>query len=513
MTIPGPGTRAVGRRDFLKIAGLGTAGLMAPRLAAGADEAKRPLPNIVFILADDMGYGDLACQNADSKIPTPNLDRLASQGVRFTDAHSPSGVCSPTRYGILTGRYAWRSRLKSSVLWPWDPPLIEPGRLTVPAMLKKHGYRTACIGKWHLGWTWPFVKEVDKARDKAIPCDAVDWKQPITGGPVASGFEYYFGDDVPNFPPYAFIENERMLNIPTEQKPDTMFGNPGPMSPGWKLEAVMPAITHKAVEWITECKAQSPDQPFFLYFPLTAPHTPIAPAAEFKGKSRAGDYGDYVVEVDWAVGEVLKALEHNGLSENTLVIFTSDNGPENYAYARVREHLHYSMGQLRGIKRDTWEGGHRVPFLVRWPGRTQPGTTCGEVLCLADIMATAAEVVGAEAPENAGEDSYSMLPAFLGKNRLKPIREATVHHSASGKFAIRKGSWVFIDARTGDDNKEPGWFKKERGYKPHDQPGELYDLRQDPAERTNLYAKHPETVADLKALLEKYKQEGRSVRR
>ncbi|HUW62647.1 MAG TPA: sulfatase-like hydrolase/transferase [Candidatus Bathyarchaeia archaeon] len=510
MTTLGYRVRTVGRRDFLKMAGAGAAGLLMPSRAAGADDAKRPLPNMVFILADDMGYGDLACQNPGSKIPTPNLDRLAGQGVRFTDAHSPSAVCSPTRYGILTGRYAWRSRLKSSVLWPWDPPLIEPGRLTVPAMLKKHGYRTACIGKWHLGWNWPFVKDVDKSQNKAVPCDAIDWTKPITGGPLASGFDYYFGDDVPNFPPYTFIENEHILNVPTEQKPGAMFGNPGPMSSGWKLDAVMPAITRKAVEWIEGCKTQSPDQPFFLYFPLTAPHTPIVPAAEFKGKSRAGDYGDYIVEVDWAVGEVLKALEQNGLAEDTLVIFTSDNGPENYAYARVREHLHYSMGQLRGIKRDTWEGGHRVPFLARWPGRTSPGTIRDEILCLTDLMATVAAVVGAELPEDAGEDSYSMFPALVGEKLSSPIREATVHHSCSGRFAIRKGRWVFIDAPTGDDNKEPLWFKKERGYVPHDQPGELYDLSRNLTESTNVYAENPEIAGDLKTLLEKYKREGRS---
>ncbi|HPO11931.1 MAG TPA: arylsulfatase [Candidatus Hydrogenedentes bacterium] len=501
--------RNVNRRSFLKMAGWGTVAAALPWEAWSTD-AKHRLPNVVFILADDMGYGDLGCQNPDSKIPTPNLDRLAGEGLRCTDAHAPASVCSPTRYGILTGRYCWRSRLKSSVLWSWDPPLIEQGRLTAPAMLKKHGYHTACIGKWHLGWNWPFIKDVDKARNKAVPSDALDWSQPITGGPTALGFDYYFGDDVPNFPPYVFIENDHTLGAPTEQKPGAMFGSPGPMLPGWKLEAVMPAITRKAAEWIENTAKQSPDQPFFLYFPLTAPHTPIVPTEEFKGKSQAGEWGDYVVEVDWAIGEVLQALERNGLPENTLVIFTADNGPENFAYERAKNYHHYSMANLRGVKRDTWEGGHRVPFLARWPQHIKPATTSSETICLTDFMATIAAITGTKLPEDAAEDSYNVLPVLLGEKLDTPIREATVHHSCSGKFAIRKGNWVLIDAPFGDDNKEPDWFKKERGYEPHQQPGELFDLSQDISERKNVYAEHPDIVANLKALLEKYKTEGRS---
>ncbi|MCC6142682.1 MAG: sulfatase-like hydrolase/transferase [Candidatus Hydrogenedentes bacterium] len=275
----------------------------------------------------------------------------------------------------------------------------------------------------------------------------------------------------------------------------------------------MPAITRKAVEWIDQSAQQSPAQPFFLYFPLTAPHTPIAPADEFKGKSQAGEYGDFVVEVDWAVGEVLQALQRNSLADNTLVVFTSDNGPENFAYKRIRDHQHASMGDWRGLKRDTWEGGHRVPFLARWPGHIEPNSTSDEVLCLTDIMATAAAITGAPLPETAAEDSYNMLPALIGETRAEPIREATVHHSYSGRFAIRRGDWVLIDAPTGDDNREPDWRKQERGYKSHDLPGELFNVTEDPMERNNLYGERPELVAELKALLEKYKLEGRSVRR
>lgn len=474
-------------------------------------------PNIIFILADDMGYGDLACQNPASKIPTPNLDRLAAQGVRFTDAHAPSSVCSPSRYAILTGRYAWRTRLKGGVLWPWDPPLIEPGRATVADLLRGRGYRTACIGKWHLGWHW-------QTKDGRLPNEGaeygvldreqryelgkhIDCEKPVTGGPIDCGFDYYLGDDVPNFPPYTWFENDRLLEVPTTEKPEGMFGLPGAMASGWSLEAVMPALTQRAVQYIEAAD----DQPFFLYFPLTAPHTPIVPTDDFKGMSRAGEYGDFVCEVDWTVGEVMAALDRKGIAENTLIIFTSDNGPENSAYGRIRKCGHYSMDGLRGLKRDAWEGGHRVPFIARWPEQIAPGRVCDEVICLSDFAATAAAIAGAPLPADVAEDSYDILPALLNESVETPIREATVHHSMRGKFAIRKGRYVLIDAPSGDDNAEPQWLKEERGYEPHDQPGELYDLQRDRIERFNRYAEHPDVVAELKALLEKYKREGRSV--
>ena len=474
-------------------------------------------PNIIFILADDMGYGDLACQNPASKIPTPNLDRLAAQGARFTDAHAPSSVCSPSRYAILTGRYAWRTRLKGGVLWPWDPPLIEPGRATVADLLRGRGYRTACIGKWHLGWLW-------QTKDGRLPNEGaeygvldreqryelgkhIDCEKPVTGGPIDCGFDYYFGDDVPNFPPYTWFENDRLLEVPTTEKPEGMFGLPGAMAPGWSLKAVMPALTQRAVQYIEAAD----DQPFFLYFPLTAPHTPIVPTDDFKGMSRAGEYGDFVCEVDWTIGEVMAALDRKGIAENTLIIFTSDNGPENSAYGRIRKCGHYSMDGLRGLKRDAWEGGHRVPFIARWPDQIAPGKVCDEVICLSDFTATAAAIAGAPLPADVAEDSCDILPALLNESVETPIREATVHHSMRGKFAIRKGRYVLIDAPSGDDNAEPQWLKEERGYEPHDQPGELYDLQRDRIERFNRYAEHPAVVAELKTLLEKYKREGRSV--
>jgi len=273
-------------------------------------------PNIVLILADDLGYGDPTCYNPDSKIHTPNIDLLASEGMQFTDAHSPSAVCTPTRYSILTGRYSWRSRLKKGVLWAWDKPLIDKGKLTLPAMLKQKGYQTAAIGKWHLGWEWPVN---DTMQVKKVNGKNVDYTKVIGGGPLNYGFDYYFGDDVPNFPPYTFIENNHVVDIPTITKPDSLFGIKGKMAEGWKLENVMPEITKRSVSFIHKA-AKDKSKPFFLYFPLTAPHTPIAPLARFEGKSKAGRYGDFVYEVDWVVGEIMQALKESGADENTLVI-------------------------------------------------------------------------------------------------------------------------------------------------------------------------------------------------
>jgi len=471
-------------------------------------------PNIIYVLADDMGYGDMGCNNPDSRIPTPNLDRLASQGMRFTDAHAPSSVCTPSRYAVLTGRYCWRTRLKGGVLWPWDTALIEPDRLTVAELLRRRGYRTACIGKWHLGWNWetrdgqcphgdvPYGV-LEKERRRALN-DNIDLSKPLRGGPVDRGFDYYFGEDVPNFPPYTWFENDRLVEPPTEEKPDEMFGLPGPMAPGWRLEGVMPELTRRAVRYIDE----SGDAPFFLYFPLTAPHTPIVPVDPFRGMSRAGDYGDYVCQVDGCVGEIVSALERKGIAQNTLLVFTSDNGPENTAYGRIREYGHDSMAHLRGLKRDVWEGGHRVPFLARWPGVTPNGAICNATVSLGDLTATATAIVGEDLPADAGEDSFNMLSLLRGD--AAPVRESIIHHSMRGKFAIRKGNWVFIDAPTGDDNREPDWFKRERGYRLHDLPGELYNLEDDIAEARNLHAEKPEMVRDMKDLLEEQKTSGRS---
>jgi arylsulfatase A len=475
-------------------------------------------PNIVFILADDMGYGDAGCYNPQSRIPTPNLDRLATEGMRFTDAHAPASVCSPTRYALLTGRYAWRSPLKRDVVRPWDQSIISEKRLTVASLLKQNGYTTAAIGKWHLGWSWP-TKDGAPATSGTDRLSNVDFTQPIGKGPVTHGFDYYFGVDVPNYPPYCYIQNDRTVGIPSV--PDTgrgeHFNIPGPMLPGWRLVDVLPELTRHTVKWIGS--AAKAKQPFFLYLPLTSPHYPIVPAPDFKGKSRAGDYGDFVVQTDAVVGEVLAAIGQAGVADNTLVVFTSDNGPEITgevdpgAYDRLRKSQHDSMGGLRGAKRDLWEGGHRVPFLARWPGRVPAGAVSDEVICHVDFMATVAAMLGVTLPPDAGEDSFSILPVLFGEKSAKPVREATVHHSCSGKFAIRKGDWVLIEAPSGDDNRragEPSWFKQERGYSAETAAGALCNLREDPAQRKNHFADEPGRVSELHGLLARYQREGRS---
>ncbi len=473
-------------------------------------------PNIVYILADDMGYGDMHANNPRSLIPTPNLDRLSARGMRFTDAHAGHSVCTPSRYNILTGRCTWRSRLKHGIVWEWDGALIEPDHPTVAGLLGQNGYRTACIGKWHLGWDWP-------TKDGTHPNDTLDfgvWEQPkrfafrdnivydgrIAGGPVDRGFDSYFGVDVPNFSPYTWFVDDHLDPPPDRMKPDEMYGNPGYAVAGWRLEEMMPEFTRRAVTIIEE-QAES-GTPFFLYFPLTAPHSPVVPNAEFKGLSGIGNYGDFICEVDWTVGQVMDALGRTGQADNTLLIFTSDNGPEarvgddEGAYDRARRTGHYSMNGLRGIKTDAWEGGHREPFVAAWPAVIPAGTQCDQLVGLGDLMATCADILDVELPDNAGEDSVSMLPLLKGETE-RPTRDHIVLESANGIFAIRSGDWVFIDAPSGNDNREePEWFRNERGVRPHGCRGELFNLRHDPGECVNRCDDRPDVVEELKARLE-----------
>lgn len=466
-------------------------------------------PNIVYILADDLGYGDVSCYNPASKIMTPNIDRIAKAGMRFTDAHSPSAVCTPTRYGLLTGRYAWRTRLQANVIGPFSQPLISEKQLTVGTMLQLQGYTTACIGKWHLGWGWPKPNEAGQR----------DFTSPIPNGPTSRGFNSYFGTDVPNYPPYCFIENDRTVGIPSEAAPvgRDSFNHKGPMLPKWKLVDVLPALETRAVDYIDNV-AKS-EKPFFLYLPLTSPHYPVVPSDAYKGKSGVGEYGDFVLQTDAFVGKVLDALKRNGLSEKTLVIFTSDNGPEVTGevkpgvYDRLKQFGHASMGPLRGAKRDAWEGGHRVPFIACWPGKIPANTISNETICHIDLMATLASLLKVPLSADAAVDSINILPALLGEKHPTPLREATVHHSGQGKFAIRKKEWVLIIAATGDDNRkqgEPDWLQKERGYSAHKEAGELYNLAVDSNQKRNLYSSEPSKVAELTAIMERYVTQGRS---
>ncbi len=459
-----------------------------------AARAADSFPNIVYVLADDLGWGDLGCYNRESGVPTPHADRLASQGVRFTDMHSPSAVCTPTRYGILTGRYSWRTSLKSGVLWGYSPNLIEPGRLTVASLLKSRGYWTGALGKWHLGLG---------NREKA------DYDQPLRPCPNDHGFDYFFGIPASlDMDPYLYVENNRAVEKPTSHtegrnNPRGVFWRAGAIAPNFKLEEVLPTLTRKAVEFIGD-RARKPAQPFFLYLALTAPHTPWLPTPQFRGRSRAGDYGDVAALVDDTLGQVMRALEEAKAAGNTLLIFTSDNGADWKPPDKAR-FTHRANAHWRGMKADTWEAGHRIPFLARWPGKIRPGSTSDELGCLTDLLATAAEIIGAKLAQNAGEDSYSLLPALLGK-RGKPIREAVVHHSNQGMFAIRQREWKLILGGGSGGFSEPRRVEP----KPGEPEGQLYNLARDPAEFENVYQKNPDIVKRLAALLEKYQRDGHS---
>jgi arylsulfatase A-like enzyme len=465
-------------------------------LVHGLAAATERQPNIVVILADDLGYGDPGCYNRDSRIPTPNIDRLAAQGMRFTDAHTPSSVCTPTRYGLLTGRYCWRTSLKRGVLQGYSPLLIEPGRMTVASLLKQHGYRTGCIGKWHLG--------LGTAKQ-------TDYGQPLKPGPGSVGFDYFFGIPASlDMPPYVFVENDRVTAAPTEKIGDSAmrrtggngFWRGGAIAPGFTHEGVLPRLTEKAVEFLGQ---QSREQPFFLYLPLTAPHMPWMPTKEFRGKSGADWYGDFVVQVDATVGRVLKALDDGKLADNTLVIFTSDNGAH-WLPEDIKKWGHRANGNLRGQKSDLWEGGHRVPFLVRWPGKVKPGRTSSDLVCLTDLLATTAAILGARLPADAGEDSYNLLPVLLDEKRDRPVREAIVHHSGDGTFAIRQGAWKLAMALGSHGFSLPRDIKPEPG----GPRGQLYNLADDPQEQNNLWLQKPDMVKRLTELLEKYQADGRS---
>ena len=471
-------------------------------------------PNIVFILADDLGIGDAGCYNPDSKIPTPNIDRLAAEGMRFTDAHSPSAVCTPTRYGVLTGRYAWRTRLKSGVLWGYSRSLIEPGRLTVAQMLNKQGYRTACIGKWHLGFQSTEVAENGRPNDSSkLTADhphAVDYATQLRPGPVTVGFDYFFGIPASlDMYPYLYVENDRPVMRPTSELPGSRgrreggggFWRAGPAAPGFHPVDVLPKLAEQAVAWLG---AQTSDQAFFLYFPLSAPHKPYVPTPEFEGRSQAGYYGDFVVQVDSVVGGVMQVLDEHGLAENTLLIVTSDNGARWNAQDRL-QFDHLANLSYRGQKADIWEGGHRVPFIARWPAQTPVATQCDQTICLVDLMATAASLADANLPADAAEDSVDISSLLAGES--EPVRAVTIHHSSIGTFAIRAGRWKLIEGNLGS-----GGFSKPRRVLPQpDGPqGQLYDLVADPEETANRYAEQPEVVDRLSSELERIRASGRS---
>lgn len=449
-------------------------------------------PNIVIILADDFGVGDIQAHYPANKIPTPHLDRLVRQGMSFTDAHSPSAVCSPTRYGLLTGRYCWRTRLQEWVIAAYEPPLISEGRPTLPGFLSQNGYQTACIGKWHLGWEWPGPQpsRMTEARNGQASLEW-DFTKPLRGGPTARGFNYYFGVDLPNMPPFTFLENDRVVIPPTERLkldpdegvvlPKGFLGTPA--APDWRLQKILPEITRRAVQYIHQ-QAKG-DAPFFLYFSMTSPHEPVVPSAEFRGKSGIAPIADFVMETDWSAGQVIRAIDEAGIADDTIVIFTADNGHSHYT---GWEHLiaagHQPSGPYRGHKGDIWEGGHRVPLVARWPNRIQAGTSSDQMVCLTDIFATCAEIMAEALPSDGAEDSLSFLPALLDKPN-NGGRSQLVSHSNFGEFAYRDGPWKLV-FKLGNGN-----LKQSRGKATVP---ELYNLEADVAEENNLSEEHADIV-------------------
>ena len=480
--------------------------------------APGPYPNIIFIMADDMGYGDIGALNPDSKIPTPNMDRIAAGGMHFTDAHSYSGVCTPTRYGVVTGRYAFRTRLAKGVLGGHDVSLIEPERETVATLLGRAGYRSGCVGKWHLGLDY---RKKDPSKPlyegggfgNTTSTDNVDYTAPVDGGPSDHGFDYsYILPASLDMQPYIYISNKRVVNTDLEHiegvndRERRIFWRHGDAEKGFDFYDVLPRLTGKAAGFIRDHTRFYPDHPFFLYFPLTAPHTPHMPLPGFEGISGAGRYGDFVAQVDFSVGELLGLVDSLGISGNTLFIVTSDNG-NHWRPGDIERYGHLGNYHFRGMKSDVWEGGHRVPFLVRWPGVVEQGSRSERLVCLTDLLATCGELTGQTLDWNAGEDSFSFLSALTGESATGATsawepRSSMINQAISTVLAIRKDNWKLIT-----DMSSGGWSSDEITEGP---PMQLYDLSVDVGEQTNLYAEMPEKVAELEALLSMFKKEGRS---
>lgn len=483
---------------------------------------KRP-PNIIYILTDDLGYGDVTAYNQQAKTRTPNIDRLASQGIRFTDAHSPCAVSTPTRYGILTGRYCWRSRLPSGVLNGYSQSLIEKDRTTVASFLKKNGYTTAVVGKWHLGLDWVQKKDTLIRQDinltaaktsniKSLDPNTIDFSVPPADGPLNHGFDYSFILPASlDMPPYCYLENDKLLGLPDEltQGNDLNNGSAGAfwraglIAKGFDFEQVTPTFTQKAISFL---KKQSPSgQPFFLYLPYSSPHTPWMPSQEYRGSSKAGQYGDFVNMVDSEVGKVLKTLTELGLDDNTIIFFTSDNGPF-WRPEFAEKYEHKAAYIFRGMKADAFEGGHRIPFIVRWPGNIRPGSQSSEPVTLTNLLATCASILNKTLSDSEGEDSHTILPLLLGNSPEYKQPEALIQHSSRGVFVIRKGEWKLIAGLGSGGFSKPETILPKEG----EAQGQLYNLKDDISETTNLYLRYPEKVKELEAILQKFKETGRS---
>ena len=495
-------------------------------LLSSAFAADARNPNILVILADDLGYGDVGCYNPQSKVPTPHLDRLAREGMRFTDAHSPSTVCTPTRYSLLTGQMAFRINYRSVFAGVGGPCLIKENQLSLPQMLRARGYATALMGKWHVGLSF-----LDKAGQRITQggvegVQLIDYSRAIPDAPIHRGFDRFFGTaccPATDFL-YAFIDGDRIPVPPTgmldkSKLPKHPYANDnraGMIAPDYDLEEVDLVFLRKSREFLEAHVKQSPGKPFFLLHSMHAAHLPSFAAKQFRGSTKAGPHGDFIHELDFIVGELMATLAKLGVADNTLVIFTSDNGPETTSVIHMRaDHGHDGARPWRGVKRDNWEGGHRVPFIARWKGNIAPGSTSAQTISLTDLMATCAAITGTTLPDNAAEDSFNLLPVLLGKDGGRPVRDYTLHQTISLALAIRQGPWKYLDHRGSGGN---GYDKGElqRFALPDaapTAPGQLYHLATDPGETNNLYFKEPEMMAKLKSLLESSKASGRSAPR
>ena len=451
-------------------------------------------PNIIYILTDDLGYGDVSAYNNKSKIATPWIDALAKEGMLFTDAHSNSSVCTPTRYGILTGQYAWRTSLKNGVLWSYDKPLITPDQLTVAQLLKNNGYQTACIGKWHLGLDW--AQQTN---------GAIDFTKPINGGPTQVGFDYFYGITASlDIPPYFYIDGNKITATridSIQEQGGQGFWRAGPIGNDFKHQDVLDTFVKKSIQYIS--KASKQKDPFFLYLALASPHTPILPSTNFKSTTATNAYGDFVKMTDAKIGEILQYLKDNNLDKNTMIVFTSDNGCSPTAnFKELREKGHDPSAGFRGTKADIYEGGHRVPFIVKWPGKIKTNSINNTTICLTDFMATCSDLLNTNLQNNLGQDSYSLLPLLTPSKKTAYQRTSTIHHSIDGYFAIRKGDWKLAFCRGSGGWSAPTENQATKNNMPTVQ---LYNLKEDPSEQNNVQAKYPEIVRALTEELEKIK--------
>ncbi|MDF7799072.1 arylsulfatase [Pontiellaceae bacterium B1224] len=482
--------------------------IFAVAALAGSLVSAMEKPNVIILYADDMGVGDVSYGDPEAKIQTPNIDRLASQGMTFTDGHSSSGICTPSRYAMLTGQHHWRRF--HDIVGAFGESVFEPDEFTIARMFKQQGYRTAMFGKWHLGWGWDAIRKPGVDKKELAKASSYDWTKRFPGGPVDQGFDHYFGDGTINFPPYCWIENDRFLTIPTKpvmkSKPLAGGGGfrAGPMAEDWNPYDILPTVTEKTVEWVEE---QDGDAPFFVYLAFNSPHYPIVPNKAFHGKSKAGYYGDFVIETDAMVGKVMTALEKKGLLENTVVVFSADNGTENHCLTRLQKFDQWSSGDFRGMKRDLYEGGHRIPFIVSWPGKIKAGSRSAEVVSQVDLAATFADILGHQLGSDEAIDSYSILPVLKGEDYPKPLRTATVQNTDKGKYALRQGDWVFINAHSGSSpRQEPKEYLDYFGLEMYSEnnPCLLFNLKDDPRQSNNLYNQYPEKVSAMRALLNRY---------